>query len=114
MFWSTRCAVCRDWMPDLRTNHGGWNDKPFAMVLVSTDARLQDVQESGEIIARLVPAEQRFIQLWSGSPGFRSSIGLPPQLPTSYLIDKSGKVVQKYVGRISWEEWNRIADLVYS
>lgn len=114
MFWSTECAVCRDKMQELRLNYEGWKDKPFQMVLVSTDRRLQDLQDYERLIARLVPADQRFVQLWAGAPGYRDNFGRPVQLPTSYVLDKSGKVVLKYVGRIPSQEWNKIAELVYS
>ena len=43
MFWSTDCAVCRDQMPELRENVRGWADKPFELVLVSVDKRMEDV-----------------------------------------------------------------------
>lgn len=112
MFWSTGCAVCRDKMPELRQNYEGWSGKPFEMVLVSTDRKYGDLQEYEKIISRMVPVKQRFIQLWSGEPGYRDSLGAPAQLPLAFLVDKSGKVVERYAGRIPAEAWDRIADLL--
>lgn len=112
MFWSTGCAVCRDKMPELRQNYEGWAGKPFELVLVSVDSRVQDLNDYERIISRMVPVRQRFIQLWSGAPGYSDSFGKRSQLPASFLLDKAGKVVEQYQGRIPAETWDRIADLL--
>jgi thiol-disulfide isomerase/thioredoxin len=112
MFWSTDCAVCRDKMPELRQNYQGWKGKPFEMVLVSTDRKARDLDDYEKIISRTVPLQQRFVQMWAGEPGYRDSFGKPVQLPAAFLIDKSGKVVERYLGRIPAEAWDRIAELL--
>ncbi len=112
MYWSTDCAVCRDKMPELRQNYEGWKGKPFEMVLVSTDRRARDLDDYEKIISRTVPLQQRFVQLWAGEPGYRDSFGKPVQLPAAFLVDKSGKVVERYLGRIPAEAWDRIAELL--
>lgn len=112
MFWSTGCAVCRDKMPELRTNYEGWSGKPFELVAVNTDTRAQDFLDYERIISRTVPVKQRFVQLWTGESGYQDNIGKPAQFPTAFLIDKTGKVVERYVGRIPPEAWDRIADLL--
>lgn len=112
MFWSTGCAVCRDKMPELRTNYEGWAGKPFELVAVSTDTRMQDLLEYERIISRTVPMKQRFVQLWAGDSSYRDNMGKHAQLPAAFLVDKTGKVVERYVGRIPPEAWDRIADLL--
>lgn len=112
MFWATDCAVCRDKMPELRQNYEGWKGRPFELVLVSTDRKMKDVQDYEKIISRTVPLEQRFVQLWAGEPGYQDNLGKPAQLPTAFLIDKSGKIVERYQGRIPAEAWDRIAELL--
>ena len=112
MFWSTGCAVCRDKMPELRENYAGWNGKPFELVAINTDTRSQDFMDYERIVASTVPAKQRFVQLWAGESGYKDSFGKHAQLPAAFLIDKSGKLVERYVGRIPPETWDRIADLL--
>jgi thiol-disulfide isomerase/thioredoxin len=116
MYWSTDCAVCRDKMPELRENVRGWADKPFELVLVSVDKRMQDVDSYNAIINASVPTKQRFTQLWAGEPSFKDNLGtaqLPrSQLPVTYLIDKSGKLVERNYGRIPAELWDIIAELL--
>ena len=112
LYWSTSCAVCRDKMPELRTNYEGWAGKPFELVAVSTDARMQDVRDYEAIISRTVSTRQRFVQLWAGDSSYRDNLGQHAQLPAGYLVDKSGKIVERYLGRIPPEAWDRIADLL--
>jgi thiol-disulfide isomerase/thioredoxin len=112
MFWSTGCAVCRDKMPELRNNYEGWTGKPFELVAINNDARVQDFLDYERIISRTVPLKQRFIQLWTGESGYKDNIGKPAQLPAAFLVDKTGKIVERYVGRIPPEAWDRIADLL--
>lgn len=112
LYWSTNCAVCRDKMPELRTNYEGWAGKPFELVAVSTDTRMQDLVDYESIISRTVPTKQRFVQLWAGDSSYKDNLGKHAQLPAGYLIDKSGKIVERYVGRIPAEAWDRIADLL--
>lgn len=112
MFWSTGCAVCRDKMPELRQNYEGWAGKPFELVLVSVDTRMQDLNDYERIISRMVPLKQRFVQLWAGDASYRDGFGKPSQLPAAYLLDKNGKIVERYAGRIPAEAWDRIADLL--
>jgi peroxiredoxin len=112
MFWSTGCAVCRDKMPELRQNYEGWAGKPFELVLVSVDSRMQDLVDYEKIISRMVPLKQRFVQLWAGDKSYRDGFGKSAQLPATYLLDKSGKIVERYTGRIPAEAWDRIADLL--
>jgi thiol-disulfide isomerase/thioredoxin len=116
MFWSTNCPVCRDQMPELRENVKGWADKPFELVLVSVDKNMKDVEDYFNYLNQIIPTKQRFIQLWAGSAGYKDNIEAKKiplkQLPSSYLIDKNGKVVAVYNGRIPAQAWDDIAELL--
>jgi thiol-disulfide isomerase/thioredoxin len=116
MFWSTNCPVCRDQMPELRENIKGWADKPFELVLVSVDKNMKDVESYFNYLNQIVPTKQRFTQVWSGSANSKDNIEANrialKQLPASYLIDKNGKVVLIYNGRIPAQAWDEIAELL--
>ncbi len=112
MFWSTDCAVCRDKMAELRRNVAGWRGQPFEMVAVATDARLQDVADYDALLHRLVPGSERFAMLWRADPAHRDGFGALPKLPATYLIDREGRIVERFSGRIPPEAWDRIADLM--
>jgi thiol-disulfide isomerase/thioredoxin len=116
MFWSTDCAICRDKMPELRENVQGWADKPFEVVLISVDRRMQDVESYNAIIQQSVPTKQRFTQLWTGDASYKDNLDtanlVRTQLPAALLIDKQGKLVERFNGRIPAEVWDKISDLL--
>lgn len=112
VFWSTDCAVCRDKLPELRENRAGWRKQPFDIVLVSTDRRLEDLQGYQSLAERLLHPEQRMPTLWRGDPGFRSNLPLPTRLPAAWLVDKQGRLVEAWEGRIPPQAWDRISELL--
>jgi thiol-disulfide isomerase/thioredoxin len=116
MFWSTNCPVCRDQMPELRENIKGWADKPFELVLVSVDKSMKDVEDYFNYLNQIVPNQQRFTQVWAGSANYKDNIEAKQialkQLPSSYLINKNGKIVSVYNGRIPAQAWDEIAELL--
>lgn len=112
LFWSTDCAVCRDKMPELRANVRGWAGKPFEMVTVSADRRVQDTLDYERIVTSLVPGKERFASLWMGEASYKDNFGRQTHLPSSYLLDKTGRVHERYIGRIPPEAWDKIADLM--
>ena len=116
MFWSTNCPVCRDQMPELRENVQGWADKPFELVLVSVDKNMKDVDDYYRLLSQVVPSKLRFKQLWAGGNNYKDSINAKQipvkQLPATFLLDKTSKVVTVIYGRIPVQAWDDIAELL--
>ena len=103
-------------MPELRENIKGWSDKPFELVMVSVDKNMKDVDDYFNYLNQIIPTKQRFIQLWAGSASYKDNIEAKQiplkQLPASYLVNKNGKVVVIYNGRIPAQVWDDIAELL--
>ncbi|HNV61097.1 MAG TPA: TlpA disulfide reductase family protein [Rhodoferax sp.] len=106
-FWSTSCAVCRDSLPELRTNLAGWRDKPFALVTVNVDAKASDWLAYESILSKtkMPPKTLYPLRLDEGKP-------IPPKLPLTLLVNAQGKVVARYEGRLAPEAWDGVADLL--
>ncbi len=111
-FWSTDCAVCRDKLPELRSNYSAWRDKGFQLVAVSMDKNLADVQAYDRILSHTVPMKQQFPSLWRADPAHRDSFGPVAKAPTSFLFNRQGQLVKEIRGRIPAELWDDIAELV--
>ncbi len=111
-YWASGCAVCRDKMKELRANLMGWQGQPFTLLGVNMDTRRQDWLDYERLVAQTTPASQRFASVWAGGSDFRDTMERPEQLPSAYLIDKNGKRVEQYRGRIPADAWNHIADLI--
>jgi peroxiredoxin len=111
-YWATGCAVCRDKMRELRANLKGWTGQPFALIGVNMDERRQDWLDYERLVAQSIPANQRFASVWAGGTDYRDTMERPTQLPSACLIDKDGRLVEQYRGRVPVQAWDRIADLI--
>ncbi len=106
-YWSTSCAVCRDSLPELRTNLNGWRDKPFALVTVNVDKNAEDWLAYEKIQGKTQMPSKGLIAV-------RQDAGkaVPMKLPLTLLVDAKGKVVARYEGRMAPEVWDGVADLM--
>lgn len=111
-YWSTDCAVCRNKMPELRANAAGWHGKAFTLLGVNMDKKMEDFQLYEKLVTPLLPEAQKFPSVWGMDAGFKDSLGPVQQLPSAVLINKDGRVVERYKGRIPPHAWDRIADLL--
>lgn len=102
-YWSTRCAVCRSHLPELRANMVGWRNKPFVLVTINVDSDAAEWRAYEHIAQQTQSA--RPVVLWS--PGQLAS-----RLPLTLVLDTSAKVVARYEGRIAYEAWDAVADML--
>jgi hypothetical protein len=110
--WATDCAVCRDKMHEMRANLAGWSGAPFRLLGVNWDARRSELARYEALVRQTIPAPQRLTSIWAGDASFQSSTTRPTHLPMAQLIDKQGRLVETYSGRIPPEAWDRIAALL--
>jgi peroxiredoxin len=111
-YWATTCAVCRDKMGELRANLAGWKGQAFTVLGVNMDQHLRDFMAYEQLVAQTVPENRQFVSVMGQGSEFRDTMGLPAQLPSARLIDKQGRLVERYTGRIPAATWDRIADLL--
>jgi len=91
-FWATWCPPCREEIPemiDLATRYG---DR-LQIVGVS-----EDDDATPEEVRDFAHNEKINYPIVMGSDGISKEYGGVPALPTSFLIDTNGRVVQKHVG----------------
>lgn len=112
-FWSTDCAVCLDKLPELRRNLEGWRGKDFVIVAVSQDRSMADLKAYEQVLDRVAPPNAQMQIVWRRDPAHRDSFGeLPVKSPTTFVIDRSGKLAKQVRGRVAPELWDDIAELV--
>lgn len=105
-FWSTSCAVCRDTLPELRANLDGWRGKPISLLQVNVDKQAEDWQAYERIRSQMHKPAASLLSLYQDA-----SLS-PPKLPLTLVVDRQGRVVHRYEGRIAPEAWNDVADLL--
>jgi peroxiredoxin len=111
-FWTTECAVCRDKLPELRTNFLGWRDKGFQLVTVNMDKSLSSARDYQAAIESTLKPGQRFPSLWRGAEAHKDNLGRAIKAPTSFVLNRKHELVKEIRGRIAPEIWDDIAELV--
>ncbi|MBC7916496.1 MAG: TlpA family protein disulfide reductase [Rhodoferax sp.] len=102
-YWSTRCAVCRSHLPELRANMVGWRNKPFVLVTVNVDSDATEWRAYEHLVTQTQSA--RPVVLWS--PG-----QVATKLPLTLVLDTNGKVFARHEGRIAPEAWDSVAEIL--
>jgi peroxiredoxin len=96
-FWATWCKPCEDEMPAMQRLHDRLAGEDFALVAVSVDEGADEVRAFRDRLALgfpiLLDPEKRAAGAYQT---FR--------FPESWLIDRDGVVVARYVGPREWDE----------
>ncbi len=94
-FWATWCPPCKAEMPSMNKLYNFYKDKGFTVVAVSGDNSMKKVvkflnKKPVDFVVLIDPEKKisRKYKVFS--------------LPTSFLIDKDGKIVNKYLGEQNW------------
>ena len=66
-----------------------------------------ELRQSSDDLTRMVRT-----YVLAGNPAYKGNAVRPAQLPTAWLLDKSGKLVETWTGRMPAEAWDKIADLL--
>jgi cytochrome c biogenesis protein CcmG, thiol:disulfide interchange protein DsbE len=90
-FWATWCGPCRAEIPDLVDLQKRYADK-LEIIALATD------EEDADQVRRFVMKSGINYRVAMTSDEVRRSYGGIAALPTSFVIDSQGRVVQKHVG----------------
>jgi peroxiredoxin len=101
--WATWCAPCRQEMPEIQSLYRKMDPEKFAVVTVSVDrGGREDVANffrNHQIeVPVLLDQENKVVALY-GVTGF----------PETFLIDKKGRLVERYIGPRNWVADNMMA-----
>lgn len=96
-FWATWCGPCEESIPDLSRLHRDFEKKGFSVVGVALDAR------GKEVVGPFVEKHKVPYPILLGSPAELREWPIPG-FPTSFLIDREGRVLKRYLGAVPYSE----------
>jgi len=91
-FWATWCPPCREEIPEMIDLANRYGDR-LQIVGVS-----EDDDATPDEVREFAHNEKINYPIVMGSGGISREYGGVPALPTSFLVDTNGRVVQKHVG----------------
>ena len=101
-FWTTWCPTCRIEMPSMEKLHQKLKNKDFAMVTIN-------LQESAsQVKAFFKEFKLTFTALLDSNGEVGASFGIRA-IPTTYILDKTGRIIGLANGPREWDSKEAIA-----
>ena len=95
-FWATWCGPCRDEMPSMEILYKRFKDKGLEILAVNCQENQEDVlafmANYGLTFPALLDEDGRV----SGAYGIQA-------IPTTFLINRDGRIILRLVGSINWD-----------
>jgi len=96
-FWATWCGPCKEEMPSLELLHRQFKEKNFVLLTISVDYEgIKPVQE-------FINKHQYTFPVLLDPKGETLDLFEVKGIPTTFLIDKKGKMVGKAIGPRDWK-----------
>lgn len=92
-FWATSCSTCVKEMPGLATTQAKYGNQGYQTIAIAMQYDNPDY-----IKAFVTERQLPFVVSWDENGQAAKQFGEVQVTPTSYLIDKSGNIIQKYMG----------------
>ncbi len=94
-FWATWCPPCREEMPSIESFYGQAKEKGIEIAAISVDDSLSTVSE-------FLKTNSYSFPIYFDNGGVLSRIFLIRSIPTTYIINKEGIIIDKKIGGFDW------------
>ncbi len=98
-FWATWCGPCVEEYPDLMRLHETFASQGFSVVGISTD-------KSKSSVSKFVEKNGHVYPMVMASSSVVRDFGAGIGLPVSFLVDRTGKIIKRYYGPRSFEQFS--------
>jgi len=106
-FWATWCGPCKIEIPWFVEFEQKYKDKGFAVIGVAMD------EEGWEIVKPYLQKSKINYRVVIGNDQIAGMFGGVESLPTTFIIDKAGRITSTHVGLVSKSEYeNEIVQLL--
>ena len=103
-FWATWCGPCRSEMPSMQKLYDELKDEGFEIVAVN-------LQESRSQVKSFMDNEKLTFPVLLDKDGQAGAVYGARSIPTTYLIDREGKIFARAVGAREWNSPEIVAVL---
>ncbi len=100
-FWATWCGPCKIEIPWFIEFEQKFKDKGFAVVGVAMD------EEGWEVVKPYITSKKVNYRILQGTDQTAELYGGVDSLPTTFLIDKNGKIAGVHIGLVSKSEYEK-------
>lgn len=101
-FWATWCGPCRSEMPSMEKLHIAMSSDNFKIIAV-------DLSETSDQVAEFVEELGLTFPILLDESGMYGTIYDVKRIPTTYLLDKEGRFIARYIGPRDWNTESFIA-----
>jgi len=106
-FWATWCGPCKAEMPSLSKINEELKDKNFIMLGINlpegSKIKAEDYLNTNPVSYTIIDANGQFFQAFADAAGASSEA-----IPTSFIINKEGKIAETIVGARDHETFKKI------
>ena len=95
-FWATWCGPCRAEMPSMQSLHNKFKDKGLEILAVNC------LEKAPQVLSFLDSNGFSFPVALDTDGQVSAAYGIQ-SIPTSFILDKEGKIVSRLVGSIDWD-----------
>jgi len=103
-FWATWCGPCKIEIPWFVEFEKQYKDKGFAVLGVAMD------EEGWDIVKPYVEKHQINYRMVVGTDAVAQMYGGVDSLPTSFLVDRAGRIAATHVGLVSRRDYQKDLD----
>lgn len=98
-FWATWCPPCRKEMPSIEKLYNDTKDTDLLILAVSVD------DSSTEKVSKFIKENNYTFKIFHDKKKELGNKFLIRSIPTTYVIDKQGRIKDKVIGAIDWYEY---------
>jgi len=95
-FWATWCPPCRAEMPSMENLYQYYNDMGMEMLAVN-------LRESPNAVRQFIQRGAYTFPVLLDPDGRTGGLYGVEAIPTTYIIDRSGKIAGRLIGSINWD-----------
>ena len=104
-FWSTTCGICLKEMPQLVERHRTYSARGYETIAVAVHSdHLGRVRELAG--RRRLPYKVAF----DADAQAAAAFGNVRLTPTTFIVDRRGRVLKRYVGKVPWPEFDALVE----